>query len=253
MKRSSKLKWDRHRPYYLKIGLICALAFVLMAFNYTSDVVEYDDEYIVDDGPIFIEPTPPITTHEKKKLPPPPPETEILTDELEEFDEPDYIEEDPVEETESKEEVDLVDEPYLPTPPKKSPPVPILAPIDDEPEEEEPVLFADRMPVYGDCSDAVDEESRRACSQKAMLAFIYKHLDYPSIARSNRIEGMVVVSFIIRKDGAVDKVEIVKDIGGGCGREVVDVIKKLESFSPGRQGGRLVDVIYRVPVRFKLK
>ena len=86
-----------------------------------------------------------------------------------------------------------------------------------------------------------------------MIKHIYSILKYPAIARENGITGTVVVSFIINKDGELQDASIMKDIGGGCGAEVLRVVKKLGNFTPGKQNGKPVSVIYRVPVKFDLR
>ena len=57
----------------------------------------------------------------------------------------------------------------------------------------------------------------------------------------------------MNKIGDVEDIEIVRDIGFGCGDEVIKAIKKLGKFKPGKQNGRPVSVLYRFPVKFSLQ
>ena len=78
-------------------------------------------------------------------------------------------------------------------------------------------------------------------------------MKYPALARENEIEGTVVVSFIVTKNGEIENIEIMRDIGAGCGESVLKAMKKLGKFYPGKHNGRPVSVIYRLPVKFTLQ
>ena len=82
---------------------------------------------------------------------------------------------------------------------------------------------------------------------------IYSNVKYPTIALENDITGTVIVSFVVAKDGKISNIEIVRDIGGGCGKAVLKAMKKLGQFYPGKHNGRPVSVIYKLPVKFKLQ
>lgn len=86
----------------------------------------------------------------------------------------------------------------------------------------------------------------------AMAKFIGKKLNYPKKAWKNGIEGRVIVKFVVEKDGSTSNHTIVKDIGYGCGEEVVRVIKKMPKWKPGKQKGKTVLVWVALPVNFKI-
>jgi len=88
---------------------------------------------------------------------------------------------------------------------------------------------------------------------QAMLSFLYNNIKYPAQAKESTIDGMVVVSFIVEKDGSTSSHEILRDIGGGCGEEALRVIKKMNNWTPGYQNGEKVRVEYKLPVKFKLE
>lgn len=253
MKYSKIPKWDRHRPEFLQIGFVLALSFVLMAFNYTTDR-QIDDHYstgpIIDDTPLEV--FPPRTDHPTRVLPPPPEPKIDLVAEVVDAD-PEFVDELPEEifsDEPAHDQPDMTDYVAPPTPYD----APIVAPV-TEPitPEEGPVPMADRMPTYASCDIDANETERRLCTSDQIMTFIYDHVSYPSFARQNRIEGTVVVSFVVDQSGEVQNVEIMRDIGGGCGAEVTRVIDKLGKFYPGKQNGRPVSVIYRLPVKFKLQ
>lgn len=245
-------KWDQHRPQFLKFSMVVSLALAFMAFNYTS----YHDNLpaLIMTEPLDqseIEVTPPIM-REKKPLPPPPtPKVEVL-DIVEPEVEPEFIEDKLPELPEP--DATVSDNPVIEADGPSSPPAPPVLPMPEVEDTEEKIwVRAERMPTYHTCSELMTEADRTTCTQSAIIQHIYDMLRYPSIARENGIEGTVVAGFVIDKQGQLTELEILKDIGGGCGQEVMRVISKLGTFSPGKQGGRDVSVLYRVPVKFGLK
>ncbi len=88
--------------------------------------------------------------------------------------------------------------------------------------------------------------------EKELMAFLAKNIVYPNVAKETGIQGTVVLSFVVGKDGSINDVGIIKDIGGGCGKEAVRVLKSMPSWSPGEANGHPVKVRYTLPVKFKL-
>jgi len=248
MKYQKRLHWDRHRPEFLKIGFIFALAITLMAFNYTSAPPTLEP---YDEGPEIIDImiTPPPTIHKKKVLPPPPPPKIKNIVNVEPTTEP-IIKFEAIVEFE-KDVVTEIDE-YANDPVPEPAPIVELV-VEDEPDVDIPISIAERMPIYGGCDVDSEESERRNCTSSNLIKHIYKNVKYPTFARGADIQGTVVVSFIVNKTGDVEDVKILRGIGGGCGDEVIRVIKGLDKFLPGKQNGRPVSVIYRLPVKFSLE
>ena len=93
------------------------------------------------------------------------------------------------------------------------------------------------------------------CSQMKMLEFIYSNINYPALAASHGLEGRVVLSFMVTTDGNIENVQIVNDIGGGCGEEAKRVIESMNNLTqkwiPGSQNGQNINVWFTIPVIFK--
>ena len=109
------------------------------------------------------------------------------------------------------------------------------------------------MPQFPGCENVEDGFKRDKCAQEELLKFVYMNMKYPKEARANNVQGMVVVSFIIDKEGNVLKPEIVRAIGGGCDEEVLRVVGEMPKWIPGKQRGKNVNVQFNLPVRFKLE
>ena len=86
-----------------------------------------------------------------------------------------------------------------------------------------------------------------------LMAYLAKNVEYPTLAKEANIEGVVVLGFVVGKDGSINDINIMKDIGGGCGKEALRVVKNMPNWSPGEANGHAVKVRFTLPVRFKLQ
>jgi len=86
--------------------------------------------------------------------------------------------------------------------------------------------------------------------QAAFAKYISKKLEYPDVALLIGIDGNVVVSFVVERDGSVGHVYPVHCIGAGCESEAVKVIEGSKKWSPGSQDGKPVRVQYSIPINF---
>ena len=96
------------------------------------------------------------------------------------------------------------------------------------------------MPKYPGCEDPGNEEEWKACSDKKMLTKVYRTIRYPALARETGVQGVVVISFIITKEGKVTEAEIVREIGAGCGAECLRVVNTLSDWIPAQHDGKIV-------------
>jgi len=86
-----------------------------------------------------------------------------------------------------------------------------------------------------------------------MLKWLHDNIIYPTIAAEQGIQGRVVLKFVVRPDGSVDDVQVVKSLDPSCDREAVSKVKKMPKWIPGKQNGNAVSVYYNLPVQFKLQ
>jgi protein TonB len=85
------------------------------------------------------------------------------------------------------------------------------------------------------------------------MNFIKNNLRYPVLAQEMGISGVVIINFVIDKEGGISDIKISRGIGSGCDEEAIRVLKLMPKWTPGRQGGRTVRVAYNLPFRFVLK
>ena len=87
----------------------------------------------------------------------------------------------------------------------------------------------------------------------ARKKYLARNLRYPAQAAEEGIQGTVYVSFVVKTNGSLSDIKIIKGIGGGCDQEAMRVVKKMPSWNPGYQNGRKVAVLFNMPVYFRLQ
>ena len=110
-----------------------------------------------------------------------------------------------------------------------------------EPEEEPDDVFM-----------VVDEGPEFPGGTMALLEHLAKTIKYPQNCRDEKIQGRVLVSFIVEKDGSLSGFEVVKSVHPDLDAEALKVIKALPAWKPGTQHGEKVRVKFTVPVNFRL-
>ena len=86
---------------------------------------------------------------------------------------------------------------------------------------------------------------------KAMYEFLAKNLKYPQAAKDSNIQGTVYVQFVVEKDGSIVESKVLRDIGGGCGKEALRVVKLMPKWIPRKQGGKQVRSEFTLPIVFQ--
>ena len=85
-----------------------------------------------------------------------------------------------------------------------------------------------------------------------MFEFIADNLRWPGDDDSC-IQGRVVVSFIVEKDGSLTDVKVIKSLDPAFDKEAIRVVKSMPKWKPGMDNGEPIRVRYSVPVTFQLK
>ncbi len=107
--------------------------------------------------------------------------------------------------------------------------------------------------VPGGVYEKVDKMPSFDGGNEAMVRFMVDNIKYPEVAKTKGIQGTVFVTFVVRKDGSVTGAKILRGIGSGCDEEAVRVVKAMPKWIPGENGGKPVDVVFNLPVKFLLE
>jgi periplasmic protein TonB len=87
----------------------------------------------------------------------------------------------------------------------------------------------------------------------ARKSFIQHNIVYPQLAKQNKIQGIVYVSFIVEKNGTLTNAKIMQGIGAGCDDEALRVVKLMPKWKPGKRQGHEVRVQIVMPLNFILQ
>ena len=83
-------------------------------------------------------------------------------------------------------------------------------------------------------------------------AYLKKNIQYPVAAGKQKLEGDVIVSFVIDKGGNLQQLTVEKDIGGGCDEAVIQALENAPKWNPGIKNGQLIDTKVKMPIHFKI-
>ena len=97
----------------------------------------------------------------------------------------------------------------------------------------------------------------------ALMAYVNRNIIYPKNALDNNIQGIVMVQFVVKKDGSIGEVKVASGVNEDLDKEAVRIIKSISEpnilgerkilFSPGSNVvGEPINVWYTLPIKFKL-
>lgn len=104
---------------------------------------------------------------------------------------------------------------------------------------ENDTLKPDNFPMYPD-------------GQDGLIKDVSKSIKYPQAARKEGVQGKVVLAFVVEKNGAIEKIEIIESAHPDLDAEAIRVIKNLKTWLPGIKNGEPVAVPFVYPITFRL-
>lgn len=100
--------------------------------------------------------------------------------------------------------------------------------------------------------DVVEDQPRYPGGTNALMTYLRDNIKYPAEAAKAGIQGMVIVQFVVGKDGAVRDIKPVKSVSPELDAEAVRVVAAMPKWVPGYQRGEAVNVRYTLPVNFRM-
>lgn len=224
LKKSPKADLNNKRGLLLEIGLVVSLLLVIAAFAYTPKEyrIEIVTEYV---APVEEEITEVTRQDQKPPEAPKKVEVKVITDMLEVVTndtkittDVDFAEFD--ENTEVIQQVEVKEEVI---------------------EDDQPFLIAETMPSFqgGDLNK--------------FRAWVQQNIRFPQIALENGIQGRVVLSFVIEKDGRLTNIQVLQTPDRSLSEEAIRVLQQSPKWSPGKQRNQPVRVRYTLPVEFRIQ
>ena len=101
--------------------------------------------------------------------------------------------------------------------------------------------------------DVVEQMPSFPGGMQALMEYLGNNVKYPVVAQENGVQGRVVVSFVVERDGSITDVKVVRSVDPSLDKEAVRVVKSMPRWIPGKQNGQAVRVKYNVPVAFRLQ
>jgi len=227
IKKTKSANLERKSPLYIQIGLIIALSIVLVAFEWTSGEDKNDNIEMVQEIQ-FEDEMMQITRREEPK-PEPKPEIpkvaevlDIVDDDVEIEDEFDFDME-----ADNNTEYDFTS---------------MIGDDEEDINEDEIFYIVEDMPTFNGGDPATE-----------FRKYISSNLRYPEIAAENGISGRVIVQFAVNRVGNVINANVVRSVDPALDKEAIRVIMSSPKWSPGKQRGRPVNVLFTFPINFVLQ
>ena len=101
--------------------------------------------------------------------------------------------------------------------------------------------------------EVVEEMPSFPGGQGALMQYLASNIKYPVVAQENGVQGRVIVSFVVERDGSISDVKVARSVDPSLDREAQRVVKSMPKWKPGKQNGSAVRVKYTVPVVFRLQ
>ncbi len=225
LKKSQKADMERNRGIFLQIGLILVLSMLWVAFEWTNRPDKDSGEKLIADTSFDVEEMQ-VTRREEQPKPEPEQQqqvTEILNiveDDVEIDDDFDFdMEADASTEFEFSGFVD-----------------------EEEFEEEEVFYIVEDMPTFNGGEPAIE-----------FRKYIAQNLRYPDIAAENGISGRVIVQFAVNSKGRIVDAVVVAGVDPALDKESIRVVMTSPPWTPGKQRGKAVKVLFTFPINFVLQ
>lgn len=115
------------------------------------------------------------------------------------------------------------------------------------------VVEAPRAAAKEEIRTFVEQMPEFPGGEEALRKYLNNNTRYPQIAQDNGIQGIVVVKFVVGKDGVISMVETQgAKKGAGLEEEALRVVRKMPKWKPGRQNGEYVPVYFNLPINFRM-
>ena len=227
IKKTPKADLENKKSTWLLVGYVIVLAFMFIAFEWTKRDIKIDTSQAITDL-VFEEEIIPITEQPEQAAPPPPPAAPPIAETLTIVEDDADVEETTI--ATSEETNQAVEIKYVP-----------VAVEEEEPEERTIFEVVEQMPEFPNGGMA------------GLMQYLSKNIKYPTIAQENGTQGLVIVQFVVNRDGSIVDAKVLRGVDPYLDKEAIRVISSMPKWKPGMQRGKAVRVKYTVPVMFRLQ
>ena len=101
--------------------------------------------------------------------------------------------------------------------------------------------------------DVVEQMPQFSGGIEALLKYLAENVRYPKEAEEKSLQGRVIATFVVEKDGSISRAKVVKSVDPLLDEEALRVVNSMPNWTPGQQNGEPVAVKYTIPISFKLQ
>lgn len=101
--------------------------------------------------------------------------------------------------------------------------------------------------------DVVEQMPQYPGGTGKLFEYLAKSVRYPKEAENAGVQGRVIATFVVEKDGSISNAKVVKSIHPDLDAEALRVVNGMSNWNPGMQNGEPVRVKYTVPITFRLQ
>lgn len=225
VKKTKKADLENKKGIFIQVGLVVALSIILIGFEWTSKPDNDDDTEMVQQ--VEMENEMIVTRRQEPPKEQPKPETPKVAEVL------DIVEDDvEIDDFDFDMEVDE-DTEYDFT---------MVEDDEEEIDEEEIFYIVEDMPTFNGGDPAIE-----------FRKYIAANLEYPEIAAENGISGRVIVQFAVNSTGRVVDAVVVRSVDPALDKEAIRVVMTSPPWTPGKQRGKAVKVLFTFPINFVLQ
>jgi TonB family protein len=110
-------------------------------------------------------------------------------------------------------------------------------------------LTEEKTEIFGDVAEQMPSFPG---GQKKLMEFLAENTRYPEECEQTCVQGRVVVTFLVERDGNISHIKVVKSLDPRLDEEAVRVVSSMPKWIPGSQNGVRVGVKYTIPITFRL-
>ena len=118
----------------------------------------------------------------------------------------------------------------------------------DGPVGEQEEVAEPELPIYS----FVEKAPEYVGGMPALTAYLRKNLQYPQAAREMRIQGVVILQFVVEADGSIQNIAVARGVSSDLDQEAIRVLEAMPPWQAGEMNGRPVRVRFTLPIRFTL-
>jgi TonB family protein len=107
----------------------------------------------------------------------------------------------------------------------------------------------EQMPEF---FDVVEQMPEYPGGMQELFSYLSKNIHYPKDAEEQQLQGRVIATFVVMKDGSISNAKVVKSVSPSLDEEALRCINGMPNWIPGKQKGQAVNVKYTIPISFRL-